>query len=135
MSTASERPVSEEELNAAQRLADAVNLHVVALSTEGTGRDQPGFIAVKLDDGRPADPTNPLYDSRRDAARHHKFSPGVFFVKVGRETMPLNEALIVLQMNRMAFKRGVVFSEEEVVTPQLTELMQPFIPRTLRGLR
>jgi hypothetical protein len=135
MQPASERTVTEEEKNAAQRLADAVNLHVVALSMEGTGRDRPAYIAVRLHDGRPADPANPLYDSRADATRHHKFTLGVFFVKVGRETMPLNEALIVLQMNRMAFKRGVVFTEEEVVAPQLTELMNPFIPRTLRGLQ
>jgi hypothetical protein len=131
----SERTSTEEEQSSAERLREAVNLHVMALAAEGTGRDRPGYVALHLSDGRPADTSNPLYDSRADATRHHKFTPGIFFVKVGRETMPLNEALIVLQMNRMAFQRGVVFTEEEVITPQLTELMTPFIPRTLRGLK
>lgn len=127
-----ERPVTQEEKDAAQRLADAVNLHVLAVLAEGTGRDQPGYVAIRLEDGR--SPDGVLYDTRRDACHHHRFNAATCYVKVGRETMPLNEALIVLQMNRMAFKNGVVFSEEEVITPQLTELMRPFIPRTLRGV-
>lgn len=118
--------------DSARRMADAVNLHVTALATEGTGREQPGFIAIRLEDGKPADPINPLYDSRRDAARHNLMNPAVCFIKVGRESMPVKEAILVLQMNRMAFKRGVIFSEEEIITPQLTELMNPFIPNTLK---
>jgi len=134
VSTSNERPVTEEERTSAQRVADAINLHVSALAAEQGERSTPGYVALILGDGRPADPTNPLYDSRADATRHHKYTPGVFFIKVGRETMPLNEALIVLQMHRMAYKRGIVFTEEELITPQLTELMSPFIPRTLRGI-
>ncbi len=134
MSVSEKRPVTDEERTAARRVAENVNLHVVALAAEQGDRDTPGYVALRLEDGRPADDANPMYDSRRDAARHHRFSPAVFFVKVGRETMPESEALIVLQMHRMAYKRGVVFSEEEVVTPQLIELMNPFIPRTLRNL-
>ena len=128
------RDVTQEETDAAKRLAEAVNLHVNALSAEGSGRERPGYVAIRLLDGKPADESNPLYDSRADATRHNTFSPAVCYVKVGRDTMPTSEALIVLQMNRMAYKRGVVFSEEEVIVPQLSELMKPFIPRTLRGL-
>lgn len=128
------REVTQEETDSAKRLAEAVNLHVSALMAEGTGRERPGFIAVRLEDGKPADEANPLYDSRADATRHHIHNTNVFYVKIGRDTMPISEALIVLQMNRMARKRGVIFTEEEVIVPQLPELMQPFIPRTLRGL-
>jgi len=129
-----ERPITQEERDSAQRLSDAVNLHVIALQLEGSGRDKPGYIAIRLEDGRPVDSSNPLYDSRADAARHNASVLAACYVKVGRMTMPVAEALIVLQMNRMAYKRGVVFSEEEIIVPQLPELMQPFIPRTLRGL-
>lgn len=127
--------VTEEETSSAKRMADAVNLHVMAVLAEGSGRERPGFIAIRLEDGRPSDEANPLYDSRADATRHNMSDPAVCYIKIGRETMPLSEALIVLQMNRMAYKRGVVFTEEEVIVPQLTELMNPFIPRTLRGFR
>lgn len=124
--------ITDNERDAAQRLADAVNLHVHAIAAEGSGRDKPAYIAVRLFDGR--SPDGVLYDSRSDATRHQN-DPGVFFVKVGRDTMPLNEALIVLQMNRRAYRQGVVFTEEEVVAPQLPELMARFIPRTLRGIK
>ena len=130
----SEREITPEETESAKRLMEAVNLHVHAILAEGTGRDRPAFVAIRLEDGRPADSKNPLYDSRADATRHNRHNPAVCFVKVGREVMSLREATIYLQMNRMAFKNGVVFTEEDVITPHLSELMKPFIPRTLRGL-
>jgi hypothetical protein len=119
-----------EEAAVAQRMCEAVNMHVSA-SLE-LGRTEPGFVAIRLSDGRSTD--NVLYDNRKDAVRHNLHDRFVFYVKVGKETMPLREAIIVLQMARMAFKRGVIFAEEEVITPQLSELMQPFIPKTLRKL-
>jgi hypothetical protein len=122
--------ITQEEIDAARHLADAVNLHVQATLAEN--RDRPGYVAIRLSDGK--SPDGVLYDSRRDAARHHMYEPATMFVKVGKETMPFREALIVLQMNRRAFKNGVVFSEEEVVTPHLTELLLPYLGRTLRGL-
>ena len=126
------RGVTAEELDAAQRMADAVNLHVMVITTEGSGRTTPGFVAIRLADGR--SPDGVLYDTRKDAVRHNRHEGGVFYVKAGRETMPVREALMVLQMSRMAYRRGVVFAEQEVLTPHLTELMQGFIPRTLEGL-
>jgi hypothetical protein len=123
-----------EEMAVAQRMCDAVNLHVHAIAAEGEGREQPGFVAIRLSDGRfPGRSAVRL--PRRRRSRHHHHDRFMFFVRVGRETMPLREALIVLQMARMAFKRGVIFSEEEVIVPQMTELMHPFIPNTLRRLR
>lgn len=128
----SEREVTQEERDSATRMADAVNIHVHALLAEGGGRTKPAFVAIKLGDGRSPDGT--LYDSRADATRHNKWDDNIGFIRVGREVMSEREALIMLQMLRMARKNGVIFTEEEVIVPQLTELMLPFIPRTLRGL-
>lgn len=127
------KEITQEETDAAQRMADAVNLHVLALMAEGGTRDHPPFVAIRLSDGR--SPDGVLYETRADMFRHHPHERALFAVKVGRETMPFREAVIVLQMARMAYKRGVIFSEEDVVTPHLSELMAPFIPRTLRGLK
>lgn len=123
-----------EEWDAARRMADAVNLHIAAHNAElGNGRDKPGYIAIRLEDGR--SPDGVLYDSRRDAARHHPPYPDAHcYVKIGRTTMGVREAMVVLQIHRQAFRRGVVFSEEEVVIPQRLEVIKPFIPRTLRGI-
>lgn len=123
-----------EEWDAAKRLSDAVNLHVLAHRAElGHGRDTPGYIAVRLADGR--SPDGKLYDTRRDAARHWPPYPnGMTYIKVGRDDISVREALIVLMYHRMAYSRGVVFSEEEVIIPNRLELARPFIPRTLRGV-
>lgn len=126
------RPVTPEERDSASRMKDAVNLHVSALLAEDGQRERPGYVAIRLSDGR--SPDGVMYDSRRDAARHNKWNDNIGFIKIGREMMSDREALINLQMLRMARKNGVIFSEEEVIVPQLTELMNPFIPRTLRGL-
>jgi len=126
-------PFPKELVAAAERMREAVNIHVVA--SLALDKDKPGYVAIRLDDGRSPDGT--LYDSRADATRHcgNINGGGVTYIKVGRETMPLREAILVLQMNRKAFTRGVVFTEEEVVTPHLSELTQPFIPNTFRKLR
>jgi hypothetical protein len=120
------------DYDSAKRMADAVNLHVHA-RLAGGDHERPMFVAIRLADGR--SPDGVLYDTRPDVFRHHPHERGIFAVKVGIETMSEKEALIVLNMARMAFKRGVIFSEEEVITPQLPELLRPFIPRTLKGLR
>lgn len=129
-----EREITPEEISSAKRMMDAVNIHVHAILAEGTGRTKPGYVAIRLDNGGPAKPDNPLYDSRADATRHNIHNTEVCFVKVGYETMSLREAITYLQMNRMARKRGVIFTEEEVITPQLLELAAPFIPRTFMGV-
>lgn len=117
--------VTQDEIDAARRMADAVNLHVVVARQA----DRPGFVTINLEDGR--SPDNVLYDTRRDAVRHNGSNPYRFYVKVGKQTMSAREALIVLQQARQAFRMGVVFSEEELITPQLPELLAPYIPRTL----
>lgn len=125
-----ERTVTQEEIDAARYLMDAVNIHVQA--SRELGRDRPGLVAIRLADGK--SPTGDLYDSWDDAGRHTHYDPNVFFIKVGKDTMGFKEALLLLQMNRMAKARGVVLHQNPVVTPQLTELMAGLIPRTLKGL-
>lgn len=116
--------------DAARRLRDCVNMHVDARIASGA--DRPQFIAIDLSDGSSPD-SNTLYDRREDVFRFNS-ARNIMAVKVGIETMPLREAIIVLQMNRQAYASGVIFSEEAPVTPHLTELMNPFIPNTLRRL-
>lgn len=123
--------LTAEEETAARHMADAVNLHVAAQAA--LGRESPGYVVIQLSDGK--SPDGVLYDNRREAAAHHAHNPYVTFVRVGVETMPVNEAALVLQMHRRAYKAGVRFVEEEVITPHLSELMLPFIPRTLKGIR
>lgn len=121
-----------EEWSAAQRIADAVNLHVAAVRAQlGNGRTAPGYVAVRLSDGRS---DGVLYDSRADATRHQP-DPWSFYVKVGPDSMGTREALVLLMAGRQAKKTGTVFTEEEVLVPQRLELVQPYIPRTFRAVQ
>lgn len=122
----------KELLDAANRMRDAVNLHVVAGSL-GARERHLQWLAIALEDGR-SDGT--VYESRLDAVRHTaNKSRGWFYLKLGADSMGEREAIIVLQQARQAFAKGVVFAEEHVITPHLSELMQPFIPHTLDILR
>lgn len=112
--------VSMEDWDAARRMMDAVNLHVMAMQEQN--RDRPGYVVIRLEDGR--SPDGVVYDTRKDAARHQS-DPKNFYVKVGKMSMSAMEAYTVLRFARMALKNGVVFAEEEPVIPQLSE----FIPR------
>lgn len=125
-----ETPEDRELTDAANRMRDAVNMHVAARLASGAERPQ--FVAISLKDGRSPD-SHTLYDRREDVFRHNH-ARNIMAVKIGAETMPLREAIIVLQMNRRAYKAGVIFAEEAPVTPHLTELMNSFIPQTLRKL-
>ena len=122
--------ITQEEKDAARFLMDAVNLHVDA--SRASGREKPGWVAIRLHDGKSPDGT--LYDSQKDAARFNSYDSHVFFLKVGKAPIGFREALVVLQLNRQARKRGVVFHHETVVSPQLTEMLQKMMPRTMRGL-
>jgi len=108
--------VSMADWDAARRMMDAVNLHVMA--TLEQNRDRPGYVAIRLEDGR--SPDGVVYDSRKDAARHQP-DPKNFYVKIGKMSMSATEAYTVLRFARMALKSGVVFAEEEPVLPQLSE--------------
>lgn len=121
----------QELLDAAARMRDAVNLHVLTGSL-GVRERHLCWVAIRLSDGRS---DGNLYESRADAVRHTtNLEKGWFYVKVGAEQMGDREAVIVLQQARQAFSRGVIFAEEQVVTTMLPELMAPFIPNTLEKL-
>lgn len=106
-----------ELTESAQRMADAVNLHLSA--SRALGRETPGFVAVRLSDGR--SPDGVLYDTRQDAVNHHRWDNYICFVKVGKTTMPLEEAKIYLKFNRLAHKNGVRFQEEAATPLHLNE--------------
>ncbi|MYS19152.1 hypothetical protein GA0115240_10583 [Streptomyces sp. DvalAA-14] len=106
---------TNEEIDAAKRLQEAVELHLSALGDEAHGH----FIAVRLSDGRS---DGVLYDTRRDAARHQVNDPWCFYVKLHVGGIGLREAWTVLIYARQARKAGVVFSEEEAILPHRLEL-------------
>lgn len=123
--------ITGEEWDAAQRMAEAVNLHVVADRANREHRTTAAYIAIDLKDGRCPDGT--LYDSRSEATRHQS-SNERFYVKIGPETMQPREAVTLLLLARRAYRKGVVFSEEEQIMPQRLELAAPFMPRAVRGV-
>lgn len=123
--------IPQELIDAANRMRDNVNLHVVA-GTLGARERHLQWVAIKLEDGRS---DGNVYETRLEAVNHTmNREKGWFFVKVGAETMSEREAIIILQMSRQAFKNGVVFAEEETITPMLNELSAPYIPNTMGKL-
>lgn len=131
MSTRKPPEATQEEWDAAQRLADAVNLHVMVQNEEiGNGRSRSGYVAVQLSDGR--SPDGILYDRRQDAVRH-QIPRTCLYVKVGRQTMTPREAWVHLNFQRAQHKLGVDLDGEETILPQRLELATPYIPRTIRG--
>lgn len=121
----------QELLDAAARMRDAINLHV-ATGNMGFRERHLCWVAIRLADGRS---DGELYESRADAVRHTtNREKGWFYAKVGADSMGERESIIVLQQARQAFSKGVIFAEEQVVTPMLSELLVPFIPRTIHAL-
>lgn len=109
-------------------MRDTVNLHVVA-GTLGVRERHLQWVAIRLADGSS---DGNVYESRRDAARYiSNATDGWFIVKIGVDSMGEREAIIVLQQARQAWKAGVRFADHDLVTPQLSELLQPYIPTTL----
>lgn len=121
---------SQEDWDAARRCAEAVNVHVAAYREHlKQGRGKPGFVAIRLDDGR--SPDGVMYDTRREATRHQPPYPrGMMYVKVQPEFMTPKLALIQLKGCRYSFERGVVFTEEEIVFPHRLEDLSTMVPAT-----
>lgn len=89
--------------------------------------ETPQYVAIRLDTGGSPD-NHTLYDNRRDVFRGvNRHARNIMAVKIGIEQMPLREAIIVLKMNRRAFEKGVIFSEEEPVTLHLPELNRLYL--------
>ena len=113
---------TQEEWDSAQRMADAVNIHLEAVGDGARGK----YVAVRLADGRS---DGALYDSRAQAAKAQTFDPWCFFVKVNPGGMQPREAWTVLSYARQAKKAGVIFSEEEAIVPQRLELGGSWLAR------
>lgn len=93
------------------------------------GRGKPGFVAIRLDDGR--SPDGVMYDTRREATRHQPPYPrGMMYMKVNPDFMTPKVALIQLKAHRFAFERGRVFTEEEIVVPHRLEDLSTMVPAT-----
>lgn len=118
MTDAKPDDVDMETWDSARRMMDAVNLHVLAMTE--SGRDRPGFVAIRLSDGR--SPDGVLYDSRRECVRYQP-NNDVFPCQVEKMNMSAKEAVTVLKFARMAFRNGVIFAEEAPILPQLSELV------------
>lgn len=121
--------IAPEVRDSANRMRDAVNMHLSA-SLE-LGRDRPGYVAIRLADGRSPDGT--LYDDRKSVFRFNS-EPGIFAVKVGKESMGESEAITYLQLNRKAWANGVRFADEEPLVPHLKEIVGKYLPNTIRKL-
>jgi hypothetical protein len=131
---AEERPpgITPEEWDSARRVADTVNIHVHAV-VAGGDRERPAYVAVNIADGRSPD-GGVLYDTREEASKRFQFDTSVFFLKIGRELITNETALIQLQLYRKALRTGHVIGRTDVVVPQLLELLTPVLPRTMKGV-
>lgn len=113
---------TQEEQDAVRRLCDAVNVHWEAIGSEARGK----YVAIRLSDG--SSPDGSLYDSRADAARVQD-DPWCFYVKVNPGGIRPKEAWVVLGYARQAKKNGVVFQNEEPITPHRLELGGSWLTR------
>lgn len=87
-----------ETKDAAKRIKDAHNLHLVALGTDAVGK----YVACHLQDGTGG---RDLFDTRAAAERHHDPYRHVF-VQVQMSPMDAIEAFIVLSFARDVSRSG-----------------------------
>lgn len=106
--------------DAAKRIADAHNLHLVAGSYDAIGR----FIAVTLQDGSGG---RELYDSRRDAVVHQKHDEARYvFLRICPASMTTCEAETLLITHRGLYARRMGLTDRDhraggrVVIPRIT---------------
>lgn len=106
--------------DAATRLSDAYNLHLIAKEYDAIGR----FFAVALEDGRG---DGVLYETRRDAVRHQRHDEARYvFVRIGPANMTICEAASLLFTQRKLYERGMRMADRDhraggrVLIPRLT---------------
>lgn len=87
--------------DAAQRLSDTYNLHIIGEGLNAVGK----WFAVSLAEGRS---DNALYDSKRACVRaqHHNEQYYVF-VKMGPHDMKVCEAEVMLRTHRRMYDAGM----------------------------
>ena len=107
--------------DAAARIADAYNLHLIA---GGTDAAVGHFIACAMVDGRS---DGVLYDTRREAVRHQRHNEAQYvFIRIGPANMTACEAASLLFTQRKLHQRGMRLTDRDhraggrVVIPRLT---------------
>lgn len=114
--------------DAAKRISDAVNLHLVAnkqeiweVGTEG-GFDKHGsavgrWIACKLSDGSS---DGVLYETRNDAIKHQLHELQCCYIKIPFDGMSEKDAWHFLKIHRQVYDAGFKMTDPEgVVNPYL----------------
>lgn len=100
--------------DAAKRVADGYNLHLLAGRDNAVGR----FLAFNLSDGRS---DNALYDTKADAERHqHGHDRERLYVHVRATSMSACQAATLLRTARMLYDLGNHQTGDRVVIPRLT---------------
>lgn len=95
---AAETPV--QEMDAARRASDAVNIHIHALGVSALGR----WVAIRLSDGGS---DGVLYDTKTAAMRHQLHETMCMYVYVYPEGLPVEDALVLLRQTRKMYDAGV----------------------------
>jgi hypothetical protein len=90
--------------DAAKRVSDAVNLHMLAADAGWAWDNVRGkFMAFALADGKS---DGVLYDSKRDAVRHQSDEFLCMYLKLHAGGMSICEAEIMLKIHRQAYSNG-----------------------------
>jgi hypothetical protein len=90
--------------DAAKRVSDAVNLHMLASDAGWAWENVRGqFMAFRLEDGR-SDGT--LYPTKLDAVRHQYDEFTCMYLKLHAGGMSVCEAEIMLKIHRQAYSNG-----------------------------
>lgn len=112
--------MTPEEWDVARRVADAVNIHLLA--NDGAR----GWVACRMDDGRS---DGALYDTRAAAVRHQSNESFCFYLKVAPGGIQPKEAWVNVVAFRKLRDAGIRPDHEDVTLPQRGELLGTIAPR------
>lgn len=98
---------TQEDRDAAQRIADQYNLHRVADPYGSVGK----WFAARLQDGVS---NGELYDTKPDAIRHQVADEKYYvYLQIVPTTMPVKDALAYLSAMRTAYERGLRHADRD----------------------
>jgi hypothetical protein len=114
-----EQRMKPEMRAAAQRAADAINLHLLA---QGWDALRNSWIAIKLEDGSS---DGVLYDSKQDATRHQRYEQQCYYFSYRNCQVMVTprDIAIVLQFAREAYDAGLRFVDPDDRTGGPTPIM------------
>jgi hypothetical protein len=93
--------------DAAQRVADTYNNHLIGTSGQAIGR----WFAARLEDGTT---DKVLYDTKAHAVRHQKGEENWYtYIKINAGSMTVCDAEIMLRVARAAYDRGMRLADPE----------------------